>query len=137
MKLTMSIPKVEKVVKPPQSPMIQNARKDSAFAEFSENLTSNPIKNAPPKLTTRVGQGRKDFIRMPTNARKTEPQEPPAATKRKNLIPMGEESFRKKGWSLGLFPGLGVSVNLVLILHFLHLLVIRFLDLRFLQRIEA
>ena len=91
MKLTTSNPNVEKVVKPPQRPMIQKARNDSAFAELSENFTSKPIRNAPNRLTTRVGQGRYDFIKMPTTARKTEPQEPPAATKSKNLIPMGEK----------------------------------------------
>jgi hypothetical protein len=89
MKFITSKPKVEKVVTPPQIPTIQKARKDSELVEFSESFMSKPIRKAPNRLTTKVDQVGKDFMSKPTRARRTEPNAPPAATRRKNFIPIG------------------------------------------------
>ena len=87
-KLNKSIPKVEKVVKPPQIPRIQNARKISPLPRLVDHLVSNPIRKAPPRFTSMVASwvwGDSKWARM---ARKTEPIAPPSPTKSKNCIPI-------------------------------------------------
>lgn len=84
MKPSKSIPKVEKVVKPPQIPIIQNARKISLLPKLADHFVKKPIRKAPPRFTSMVASwvwGDNKWARM---ARKTEPIAPPSPAKIKN-----------------------------------------------------
>ena len=81
-KVNASSPKVEKVVYPPQIPIIQNALKSSSLELSCICLMQIPIKRAPVKLTNNVGQGKNPRKKYPTIALRVEPIPPPNPTKR-------------------------------------------------------
>jgi hypothetical protein len=85
---TKSIPKVEKVVKPPQKPTIQNAFKKTGSVKPLKTLMRIPIIRAPKRLAAAVLQidklGKKEGI----EALRTEPNPPPSPTNKKYWKPI-------------------------------------------------
>jgi len=77
---TNSSPNVEKVVNPPQTPTIQNARKNIGSDKPEEYFNRAPMSRAPVKLTRTVFQMVAVGTKTERSARATEPQAPPNPT---------------------------------------------------------
>ncbi|MDG1138228.1 MAG: hypothetical protein P8N49_01750 [Opitutales bacterium] len=85
---SISIPNVENVVNPPQTPMIQKALNKSGSEEFSMSFTKRPIRKAPHTFTNKVVHGEKEQNMNDIKPRQIEPSAPPRPMRRKPVRPI-------------------------------------------------